>query len=151
MSKKLLHSHEFAIRWGDMDAYNHLNNTSYFLYIQEARFELLRHYNLEYDGKAECAPILLHTSFNFKKQVTYPESIVVETYLVKVERKKVYLEHVIKSSTQNNLIYGVGDALVMWYDFQRSVTVMPPDEIYHFQHKENHLHINHGVHNGRTN
>lgn len=130
-SKKLLHSHQFAIRWGDLDAYNHLNNTAYFLYVQEARFELMRHYNLSYDGKAQSAPILLHTSFSFKKQVNYPETILIETYLVKVERKKVFLEHVVKSATHPDLIYGLCEALVMWYDFERNVTVNPPEEIYH--------------------
>ncbi len=128
--KKLIHSHEFAIRWGDMDAYGHLNNTAYFLYLQEARFELMRHYNLSYDGKAASAPILLQTSFNFKRQINYPETILIETYIVKIERKKVFLEHVIKSATIPELIYGVGDALVMWYDFARAITVNPPEELH---------------------
>lgn len=128
--KKLIHSYEFAIRWGDMDAYGHLNNTAYFLYLQEARFELMRHYNLSYDGKAASAPILLQTSFNFKRQINYPETILIETYIVKIERKKVFLEHVIKSATIPDLIYGVGDALVMWYDFKRAITVNPPEELH---------------------
>lgn len=129
-TKKLIHSHEFAIRWGDMDAYGHLNNTAYFLYLQESRFELLRHYNLAYDAKAVSAPILLNTSFNFKRQINYPETILIETYIVKIERKKVFLEHLVKSATIPNLLYGVGDALVMWYDFTRNVTVNPPEELH---------------------
>lgn len=128
--KKLVHSHEFAIRWGDMDAYGHLNNTAYFLYLQEARFELMRHHNFAYDGKAVSAPILLQTSFNFKRQVNYPETILIETYIVKIDRKKVFLEHLVKSATKPNLIYGVGDALVMWYDFTGNVTVNPPEELH---------------------
>ena len=28
--KKLIHSTTIAIRWGDMDAYGHVNNTVYF-------------------------------------------------------------------------------------------------------------------------
>ncbi len=61
-NKRLLHSQKFDIRWGDMDAYGHLNNTSYFLYVQEARFELLRAYDLDYSASADNAPILLDTS-----------------------------------------------------------------------------------------
>ena len=67
----------------------------------------------------------------FRSQVNYPETILIETYLVKVERKKVFLEHVVKSATQPELIYGLCEALVMWYDFERNVTVNPPEEIYH--------------------
>ena len=130
-SKKLLHSQEFAIRWGDMDAYGHLNNTSYFLYVQEARFELLRAYNLDYSASADNAPILLDTSFNFKKQVTYPETILVETYLVNVDRKKVYMEQIMKSANNPEIIYGTCTSLIMWYDFKNKVTVLPPEAIHH--------------------
>jgi acyl-CoA thioester hydrolase len=130
-NKKLLHWQEFAIRWGDMDAYGHLNNTSYFLYVQEARFELLRAYNLDYSASADNAPILLDTSFNFKKQVTYPETILVETYLVNVDRKKVYMEQIMKSANNPEIIYGTCTSLIMWYDFKNKVTVMPPEAIHH--------------------
>mgnify|MGYP000452724079 FL=1 len=130
-NKKLLHSQEFAIRWGDMDAYGHLNNTSYFLYVQEARFELLRAYNLDYSASADNAPILLDTSFNFKKQVTYPETILVETYLVNVDRKKVYMEQIMKSANNPEIIYGTCTSLIMWYDFKNKVTVLPPEAIHH--------------------
>src|SRR3990167_1723055 len=107
---------QFTIRWGDMDAYGHLNNTAYFLYLQEARFELMRKYNLIYDGSVP-GPILLSTNFNFKRQITYPAIIVVETHLIDIERKKVTLRHSIHDANTSGLIYGDGEALVIWYDF----------------------------------
>lgn len=85
--------------------------------------------NLAYDAKVS-APILLQTSFNFKRQINYPETILIETYIVKIERKKVFLEHLVKSAITPNLLYGIGDALVMWYDFTRNVTVNPPEELH---------------------
>ncbi|RTL11325.1 MAG: acyl-CoA thioesterase [Neisseriaceae bacterium] len=130
-NKKLLHTQKFDIRWGDMDAYGHLNNTSYFLYVQEARFELLRAYNLDYSASADNAPILLDTSFNFKKQVTYPETILIETYLVNVDRKKVYMEQIMKSANDLDIVYGTCTSLIMWYDFKNKVTVLPPEAIHH--------------------
>lgn len=129
-SKKLLHSQAFAIRWGDMDAYGHLNNTSYLLYVQEARFELFRAHNLEYAASADNAPILLDISFNFRKQVTYPETILIETYLVNIDRKKVYIEQIMKSANDPNITYGTCNSLIMWYDFKNKVTVLPPEAIH---------------------
>ena len=35
--KKLVHVERIAIRWGDMDAMGHVNNTVYFRYMEQAR------------------------------------------------------------------------------------------------------------------
>jgi acyl-CoA thioesterase FadM len=39
--KKLIHVTKMPIRWGDMDAYGHVNNTVYFRYMEQARVEWL--------------------------------------------------------------------------------------------------------------
>ena len=40
--KKLIHVTTMPIRWGDMDAYGHVNNTIYFRYMEQARVEWVR-------------------------------------------------------------------------------------------------------------
>lgn len=37
--KKWVHTTLIPIRWGDMDAYGHVNNTVYFRYMEQARVE----------------------------------------------------------------------------------------------------------------
>ena len=39
--RKLIHTALIPIRWGDMDAYNHVNNTIYFRYMEQVRVEYL--------------------------------------------------------------------------------------------------------------
>jgi acyl-CoA thioester hydrolase len=39
--KKKVYEMEMAIRWGDLDAMGHLNNTSYFRYFETARIDWL--------------------------------------------------------------------------------------------------------------
>lgn len=36
-----LHTTELDVRWGDLDAFNHVNNATYLDYIQEARLRWL--------------------------------------------------------------------------------------------------------------
>ena len=38
--KKLVHTLHMPIRWGDMDAMGHVNNTLYFRYLEIARIDL---------------------------------------------------------------------------------------------------------------
>ena len=47
INKTLVHSLRYPVRWGDMDAYGHVNNTLYFLYVQEARFAMLIDKNIK--------------------------------------------------------------------------------------------------------
>ena len=41
-SRNLVHTSLQSIRWGDMDAFGHVNNTIYFRYLEQARIEWLR-------------------------------------------------------------------------------------------------------------
>jgi acyl-CoA thioester hydrolase len=130
-TKKLLHSKHFETRWGDMDAYGHMNNTMYFFYLQEARFEFLKENNIQINLRG-IAPVLAGTSCKFIRPIFYPESIIVETWLVSYERKKTIFEHIIKSASKNEenkqeIIYAVAEALIVWYDFSKSMSVLPPE------------------------
>ena len=40
-SRHLVQSTRQSIRWGDMDAFGHVNNTVYFRYMEQARLEWL--------------------------------------------------------------------------------------------------------------
>ena len=39
--KKLIHISRIKIRWGDMDAFGHVNNTVYFRYMEQTRIDWL--------------------------------------------------------------------------------------------------------------
>ena len=41
-NKKLVHQMPITVRWGDMDAMGHVNNTVYFRYLERVRLDWLR-------------------------------------------------------------------------------------------------------------
>ena len=43
--RKLIHVTKMPIRWGDMDAYGHVNNTVYFRYMEQARVEWIEEHD----------------------------------------------------------------------------------------------------------
>ena len=43
--KKLIFESTIPIRWGDMDAMGHVNNTSYFRYMETIRIDWMRSVN----------------------------------------------------------------------------------------------------------
>ena len=128
MDKKLVHVKKFPIRWQDMDAFGHVNHTAYFLYTQEARFDMLIEKNIVIDPLG-ISPILAETSCKFIRPIIFPETLIIDSYLVKLDGKKTFFEHVIKSATKDNLIYATSSATIVWFNFATKTSVAIPNWI----------------------
>jgi len=72
--KKSVFQLDMPIRWGDMDAMGHVNNTVYFRYIESTRIEWFRSIGCEPDPKAE-GPVIVNAFCNFYRQLEYPGDI----------------------------------------------------------------------------
>ena len=65
--KILVYEMEIPVRWGDMDAMGHVNNTVYFRFLESIRIEWLTHlgYPPNPSGKG---PVLVNAFCNFYRQ-----------------------------------------------------------------------------------
>ncbi len=115
MEKKIIHSKDLSVRWGDMDAYGHVNNIFYFLYVQEARADMLLAKNIFQSN--ESMPVLAEVSCKFIRSIKFPETITIETFFVSANGKKLLLETIIKSSTNHQLVYAILQSTIVWFDF----------------------------------
>ena len=69
-AKKLTLEMVIPIRWGDMDAMGHVNNTIYFRYLEIVRIEWLHQVAGAPDPAGE-GPVIVNTFCNFLKQLKY--------------------------------------------------------------------------------
>ena len=69
------HSMEIPVRWGDMDAYNHVNNTIYFRYCEQARIEWLEAMGFVVRTDQATGPVIINAACTFLIPVTYPATI----------------------------------------------------------------------------
>ena len=68
--KKLIHVTKMPIRWGDMDAYGHVNNTVYFRYMEQARVEWLEDMKIEV-RPGGLGPVIISASCTFSVSYTH--------------------------------------------------------------------------------
>ena len=109
---------EIPVRWGDMDARGHVNNTVYFRYFESSRIALFHSLNVYEEMEASGdAPILVYTHCNFKALVTYPDTIYVGAKITNIEDSKVRITHSMVSKNLNREI-AEGEALVVWYNYR---------------------------------
>ncbi len=126
--KKLVSEMAMPIRWGDMDAMGHVNNTVYFRYLESARIEWFRTIACEPDPQGQ-GPVIVNAFCNFHKQLEYPGDIVVKTYVSDPGRTTFESWHTIERVDQPGVISAAGGATVIWVDFPQQKAVALPDRI----------------------
>ena len=116
-----------ALRWGDMDAYGHANNTVYFRFFEEARILWLA--SLELGGAEDATgPVIIKTSATFLKELTHPANVVVETYADKAGNTSLDTYHLLKDKDTGD-IYAEGYATIVWTDRATRKSTPLPDTL----------------------
>ncbi|HEX9183199.1 MAG TPA: thioesterase family protein [Burkholderiales bacterium] len=78
---KLAHVERIAIRWGDMDAMGHVNNTVYFRYMEQARISWFDRLVPEDDAWQSTGIVIANATCNYRRAITYPGTVEVRLYV----------------------------------------------------------------------
>ena len=132
-SRQLVHTMTMPIRWGDMDAMGHVNNTVYFRYIESARIAWLEQVGALPDpaGAAE-GPVIVNAHCSFLKQLTYPGEIEVSTWVGPPGRSSFDVTHEIRlvgPDGQAGALHAEGGAKVVWVDFKAEKSRPLPERL----------------------
>lgn len=106
--------HVFVLRWADMDALQHVNNTVYFRAIEEARMQIfgpLRH--LFGPG---IGVVLARAECDFLKPMSWPGNIEVVHHLVRIGRSSMECNILIRKQGEPEILYARSRAVVVLSD-----------------------------------
>jgi len=124
---KLIHTTTIPIRWGDMDAYGHVNNTIYFRYMEQARCEWLE--GLGYKVAPEGhAPVIINAACTFMIPMTYPGTVEVRTFAGELGRSSVVTSYEMRI-VGDETVYAQGSAKIVWMDTATGKSVPIPDDL----------------------
>ena len=82
---------EMAVRWGDLDALNHVNNTVYFRYMEEARVHCARACGIGVAGSGRDI-VLANVSCDFLRPVLWPATVQIDTRLRRIGGSSIEFE-----------------------------------------------------------
>ena len=114
--KKLVHDMVIAIRWGDMDAMGHLNNGTYFRYLETARIDWMVAIGCKPDPHGE-GPVIVNAFCNFYKQLAYPGDVRVKMYVSDPRRTTFESWCTMERVDAPGVICAAGGATTIWVDF----------------------------------
>lgn len=104
------------VRWGDMDAFGHVNNTVYFRFLESSRIAFFERVGTHGSTPSGVGPILHSTSCRFRAPVTFPDTVRVGARVVEVGEDRIRMEHAIYSERMGR-VAATGEAVVVSFDY----------------------------------
>jgi acyl-CoA thioester hydrolase len=125
---KLVHEMRIPVRWGDLDAMGHVNNTVYFRYFETVRIEWLRTLGVTL-GRSDTGPVMASGFCNFRRQIEYPGELVARHFVVPPGRSSLDTFFTLAGVEAPEAICADGGATLVWLDFRSQRTVPVPDHV----------------------
>jgi len=120
---------ERQIEWGDMDAFQHVNNVVYFRFFESAR--------VAYGEKIGVAdrmetkslgPILKWIECKFVKPLVFPDTVLIGVRTLSVEGSEMKMGYTVVSRAQG-AVAAVGTSIGVFYDYRNGRRVDFPREL----------------------
>ncbi len=125
---KLVHEMRIPVRWGDLDAMGHVNNTIYFRYFETLRIDWLNRFDSAPNPEG-VGPVMANGFCNFIRQIEFPGEIVARHYVSKPGSKSLDTWFTLSMADAPDVISANGGATLVWLDFRDKRTVPLPDDL----------------------
>ena len=126
--KKLVYEDTFRVKWGDMDAMGHVNNTVYFKYMEHGRVEWLREIGFLLLPNGQGA-VIANAFCNFKRQLKYPDEVLLKMYVSDPARATFETWTTMERVNEPGVICAEGGATVIWIDTLREKAASLPEAL----------------------
>jgi len=124
--KKLTLEMRMPIRWGDMDAMGHVNNTIYFRYMEIVRIAWFDGIGAQPNPQGE-GPVIVNAFCNFHRQLEYPGEVLARHYVANPGRSSLETYVTLERTDTPGVVYASGGAKLVWTDFPQQKSAPLPE------------------------
>jgi acyl-CoA thioester hydrolase len=125
-AKTLVHQCVIPIRWGDMDAMGHVNNTVYFRYMEVARLEWLNAVGAAPNPRGQ-GPVIVNAWCNFIRQLAFPGEVLARHHVANAGRSSFDTFITLERVDQPGVLYAEGGSKTVWTDSPAQKSAPLPD------------------------
>jgi acyl-CoA thioester hydrolase len=126
--RRLAHVERIAIRWGDMDAMGHVNNTVYFRYMEQARISWFSSLVPENEAWKSTGIVIVNASCNYKRPISYPGTVEVKVHVGSPGGSSVPTFYELRVDA-DPVAYADGAAVVVFVNMKTQKPARIPDGI----------------------
>ncbi|HEY54202.1 MAG TPA: acyl-CoA thioesterase [Caldilineae bacterium] len=121
--------YETDVVWGDMDAFQHVNNVVYFRYFESARVHYFEHTRLlEVMKTSGIGPIVHSQNCRYRFPLSYPDRIQVGVRIPGLGEDRFPMQYKLVSA-RKQVVAAEGETLVVMFDYGRNQKTQLPASI----------------------
>jgi acyl-CoA thioester hydrolase len=119
---------QLVVQWGDMDAFQHVNNTVFLRWFESARIAYFEKVGMPTGaGTTAPGPILARATVDFRKPVTFPDRITARARVAKVGNTSFTMTYQVVSERLG--VVGDGEGEVVMFDYVKQSKVPVDDAL----------------------
>ncbi len=119
---------EIPVAWGEMDAFQHVNNVAFARWVETARVAYLTRLGLMHRAVSEgIGPIVRRLAIDYRRPLTYPDTVRVEVTVQSIGRTSFRMAYRMWSEHHQAEAASAEDIIVM-VDY-RSSRPIPVDDV----------------------
>jgi acyl-CoA thioester hydrolase len=119
---------KLRIDWSEMDLFGHVNNVSFFKYIQASRVNYWEKIGLTaMHAGMRVGPVLASSSCKFKRPLHYPGEIIVQARIDYIKNSSFCIQHRILN--EKGEVAAEAEDIIVMFDFNKNEKVPFPQEL----------------------
>lgn len=120
--------HPTEVRYGDLDPQDHVNNSRYLTFFEQARINYMIHVGLFEEGQSfmDIGIILADAHITFKAPIHFGEQVKVGVRISRLGNKSMTSEYVIVS--EDGREFANGSSVLVAFDYRTRQTISVPEE-----------------------
>lgn len=119
---------QLPVQWGDMDAFQHVNNTVYLRWFESARIAYFEKCGMTTQaGTTAPGPILARATVDFRAPVTFPDRITTRARISKVGNTSFTMSYQVVSEKLG--LAAEGEGIVVMFDYAKQSKVPLDDAL----------------------
>lgn len=128
IDRSLVFEMQIPIRWGDMDAVGHVNNTVYFRYLEQGRISWFDALPIDPRPVHEGI-VIVNAHCEFIRELRYPGTVLLRHYTGQIGRSSVETIAEISRTDDPDTVYARGGAKVVWVDRREKRSAPWPEHV----------------------
>jgi acyl-CoA thioester hydrolase len=126
-SQPPFYSCQIPVRWGDMDAFGHVNNTLYFRYFEEVRFQWMLEKGIPIGG--DTYPVVVTIGCTFFRPVFHPDTLRIDVFIAEPGRSSFMATYKVYSRSNAATPCSEGYSKIVWVEKTTGKSVALPDAV----------------------
>lgn len=122
------HFMPITVRWGEMDALGHVNNTVFYRYSEDGRLDYIGRVTDRGPSRADVGPILADLRCSFLQQLRFPASVEIATRTRAIGRSSLKVQQALFRAGEDQPV-AVYEAIVVWFDYGAQKSVPVPEDV----------------------